>query len=368
MPPYNFLLDLHGMKSYTTKKKNHPSIIFSKSIEEFEVALKKLAKNRSSIFILTDENTVKHCFPVIKDLLNNTTKNCLITIRSREEYKSMQTAEAIYQRLMQSGADRKSLLINLGGGIVTDMGGFVASTFKRGIDFIHIPTSLLAMVDASIGGKTAINIKGIKNQVGTFSQPNAILISSEFLKTLPQKEILSGFAEMIKHGLIAEADHWNELKRLKVDDRDIDWLKMIKTSVKIKQKIIQKDPYDLSERKLLNFGHTIGHAIEAFKKGSVSHGKAIAAGMICAAYISLLNKMLEQKAVNEITETILSFFPKLKIDRTNFHDILEFIQHDKKSEDKKQKFVLLNKIGKATFDHYIPDSQIIQSLEYYIHY
>ena len=237
----------------------------------------------SQVAILVDENTKRDCLsklPQIESAL-------IIEIKSGEQYKNISTCSFIWEQLTINNFDRNSLLINLGGGVIGDMGGFCAATYKRGLEFIHIPTTLLAMVDASVGGKLGIDFKGFKNQIGLFNNPKAVLISSVFLETLAESELKSGFAEVVKHALISDNSLWLKLKNTPFTD--LDWEDIIDTSIQIKNKIVLADPFEKGERKKLNFGHTFGHAIESYyleKRTPISHGKAVFMGMILEAEIS----------------------------------------------------------------------------------
>src|SRR5690606_17356227 len=256
------------------KKSNTYSVYFER---QFNALREFLNKNTySKIFILTDRNTSEHCLPVVTSLMPELTAYDLIEIDPGEENKNIDFCIGIWKMMLDFGADRKSLLINLGGGVVTDMGGFAASTFKRGLDFVQIPTTLLSQVDASVGGKTGIDMDGVKNIIGTFTQPKAVFINTTFLTTLADKQVVSGFAEMVKHGLIYDKNYFEELKS--IDLRQIDDSFIVR-SVEIKNDVVTGDPTEKGLRKILNFGHTIGHAIESYSLAHDSfpllHGEAI---------------------------------------------------------------------------------------------
>ncbi len=296
----------------------------------------------SKVAILVDENTKRDCLfklPQIENAL-------IIEIKSGEEYKNISTCSFIWEQLTKNNFDRNSLLINLGGGVIGDMGGFCAATYKRGLEFIHIPTTLLAMVDASVGGKLGIDFKGFKNQIGLFNNPKAVLISSEFLETLAESELKSGFAEVVKHALISDNSLWLKLKNTPFTD--LDWEDIIDTSVQIKNKIVLADPFEKGERKKLNFGHTFGHAIESYyleKRTPISHGEAVFMGMILETKISDLSETDK----NEIKSYVLSNFalpytPK----KSSLH---KFLINDKKNQDGKINFTLLNGIGNCSLDN-----------------
>src|SRR5690606_38544696 len=251
-------------------------------------------KGYQSVFFLVDDNTHEHCLPLLLSEIHENILIEIIEIPAGEESKAIEIAVQVWETMSETQASRKSLMINLGGGMITDMGGFIASTFKRGIDLINIPTSLLAMVDASVGGKTGIDLNGIKNLIGTFAMPELTLIHPEFLQTLPEREFRSGLAEMLKHGLIHDKNHWLELIEIEnFDFISIDYL--IEKSVKIKQEIVEKDPFENGIRKILNFGHTIGHALESQllqTENPLLHGEAISVGMMVESILSYENELI----------------------------------------------------------------------------
>ena len=296
----------------------------------------------SKVAILVDKNTKRDCLyklPKIETPL-------IIEIKSGEEYKNISTCNFIWEQLTINNFDRNSLLINLGGGVIGDMGGFCAATYKRGLDFIHIPTTLLAMVDASVGGKLGIDFKGFKNQIGLFNNPKAVLISPEFLETLSESELKSGFAEVVKHALISDNSFWIKLKNTLFTD--LDWEDIIDTSVQIKNKIVLADPIERGERKKLNFGHTFGHAIESYylEKGTpISHGEAIFMGMILETEISDVSESEKNEVKNYILSNFaLPYTPK----KSSLH---KFLINDKKNQNGKINFTLLSGIGSCSFDN-----------------
>jgi len=298
--------------------------------------------NYSKVAILVDENTKRDCLHKLPKIENA----IIIEIKSGEEYKSISTCNFIWEQLTINNFDRNSLLINLGGGVIGDMGGFCAATYKRGIEFLHIPTTLLAMVDASVGGKLGIDFKGFKNQIGLFNNPKAVLISPEFLETLSESELKSGFSEVLKHALISDNSLWVKLKNTLFTD--LDWENIIDTSVQIKNKIVLADPFEKGERKKLNFGHTFGHAIESYylEKGTpISHGEAVFMGMILETEISDLS----ENDKNEIKNYILSNFALPYTPKKSY--LHKFLINDKKNQDGKINFTLLSGIGNCSFDN-----------------
>lgn len=323
--------------------------------------------NFSSMYILVDEHTKKKCLPAIKRNLTNLRKTKIITIRSGEKNKNLNTCTKIWNELSKDNADRKSLLINLGGGVITDIGGFTTSTYKRGIEFLNIPTSLLAQVDASVGGKTGIDFNQFKNQIGTFSFPKTVFIIPEFLKTLPQRELISGFAEVIKHGLIADKSYWNTIKATN-PLKTTNWEGIILKSVELKSKIVTADPFEKGLRKVLNFGHTIGHAVESLSlkkdKKPLLHGEAIAIGMICEAYLSRKYCGLGDDSLNEIVTYIRSVFDCKPL-KYNFKQLIELMYQDKKNNNFEINFSLLSSIGKAEINHSCSIDLIEESIGFF---
>ncbi len=307
-------------------------------------------KDYSKITVLVDNNTKKHCYPLVKEVLP---KHKLITIKSGEEHKNLETCQHIWQVMTDNELDRHSLMIDLGGGVIGDMGGFCAATYKRGIDFIQIPTTLLAQVDASVGGKLGIDFNGFKNHIGVFELPQTVLIDPKFLKTLPWAELRSGFGEIVKHCLIQDAAMWDNIRKRDFDDQDIPGL--IAHSIEIKKKVVASDPTEKGLRKILNFGHTLGHAIETYflessEKKRLLHGEAIAAGMICEASISLEKGMIEESLFLEIEEFIFSTYGKVEISADDIPAILEHTLQDKKNKGGQVRFSLLDGKGSCAFD------------------
>lgn len=325
--------------------------------------------NHSKICILVDSNTHEHCLSLLMSKIEKEYDVEVIEIEPGEIHKNIETCSGVWNALSELGFDRKGLLINLGGGVVTDLGGFIACTYKRGINYINVPTSLLAMVDASVGGKTGVDLGNLKNMVGVISESEMVLVDTEYLNTLPTNQMCSGFAEMLKHGLIQDQAYWeklSDLSKLKFDDLS----EMIYDSVVIKNKIVFEDPTEQSIRKYLNFGHTLGHAIESFylthpEKPTLLHGEAIAIGMIMEAFISVALLGLTNDALQNISEVILATFPKVDIDPNDRKDIMDLLIHDKKNEKGNIYFVLINAIGDAKYNCTVPDNLILQSFDYY---
>jgi len=322
--------------------------------------------NYSKVAVLVDENTKRDCYPILKSFLPE--NHILIEIQSGEENKNLQTCGHIWQALTEARFDRKGIVFNLGGGVIGDMGGFCASTYKRGIDFIQIPTTLLSQVDASVGGKLGIDFQGFKNHIGLFRNPNNVLIDTQFLKTLPERELRSGFAEVIKHCLIADADYWKKVT--KNDLQNQNWAEITAHSVQVKYDVVSQDPTEKGLRKILNFGHTIGHAIETVYMETpdverLLHGEAIAIGMICEAFISVQKGLITASDCETIQEYILKIYGKTPIE-TDFMDIiLENTLQDKKNTGSTINASLLEGIGKCGFDIPINADEIRESILYY---
>ncbi|MGB0279511.1 MAG: 3-dehydroquinate synthase [Flavobacteriaceae bacterium] len=319
----------------------------------------------STIFVLTDTNTQAHCLPVFKQ--HATFKFTELHMPAGEEHKHITTCVSLWENLSELGADRKSLLINLGGGVVTDLGGFVACTFKRGIDFINIPTSLLAMVDASVGGKTGIDLGPLKNQVGVIEEPKMVLVDTNFLATLTENEYRSGYAEMLKHGLIQEPAYFNTLSSF-LGREDI--LPHIYHSVGVKAKVVSEDPYEHGLRKILNFGHTLGHAIESHflvspTKNRLLHGEAIAIGMVLEGFLSAELTGLPLDDAHRIKAVFGKIYPPVSFDDNTITEVISMLTHDKKNEHGNVLFVLLEKIGKPVWNQSVSNELIRKSFEFY---
>ena len=325
--------------------------------------------NKDKIYILTDKNSYNECFPRLLKV-DGVTPERTIVIEPGDDNKTIYTAIEIWKKLSHLGADRKSVLINLGGGMPTDLGGFVASTFKRGLRFINIPTTLLSQVDASVGGKTGINFEGFKNEIGVFNQADAVLVDTSFLDTLDSANLCSGFAEMIKHTLIYSSESWNGLKNYNIlENPNLNNLKqLVADSISIKEHFVEADPTEKGIRKALNFGHTIGHAIESFalKSGNpMLHGYAVAYGMICELYLSHLKLDFSFSEAREISEKIINIYGKYAVDPKNDDTIYELTLHDKKNESGKINFTLLSKPGSVKINIDCSKEEIIKALDFF---
>ena len=318
----------------------------------------------SNVGILMDQNTKTHCYPLVKDLVPD---HIPIEIESGEENKTLKTCESIWDRLTEARFDRKSLLINLGGGVIGDMGGFCAATFKRGIDFINLPTTLLAQVDASVGGKLGIDFQGLKNHIGLFKHPEQVIIGDQFLDTLPYEELRSGFAEVIKHHLIRDQHGWGPLVNTPLAEKS--WHDVIEHSVAIKQQIVEEDPLEQGTRKLLNFGHTIGHALESFylnRPGKhLLHGEAIAAGMIIESHLSALKMGMDKGQVDQVTDYLIDLYDPAPIHPEEIRPIAQLTTQDKKNVGGEVKCTLLKKIGEGIYDIKLGQTEVHDALSHY---
>ncbi|TDP02945.1 3-dehydroquinate synthase [Flavobacterium sp. 245] len=336
----------------------------------YEALNNHLKENKySNLFIIVDDKTNEYCLSKLLPQIETDLNIEIIEFESGEENKNIETCIQIWNVLTELGADRKSLVINLGGGVVTDLGGFVASTFKRGVDFINIPTTLLSMVDASVGGKTGVDLGNLKNQIGVINVPKMVLIDTEYLQTLSQSEMRSGLAEMLKHGLIYDVAYWEQFLDIKsIDYNGLD--ELIYRSVEIKNDIVIQDPTEKNIRKALNFGHTLGHAIESYfleseTKTTLLHGEAIAIGMILESYISLQKDLITATEYSEIKTAIKSIYDDVIIEENDIDPILELLIHDKKNEYGLIQFALIEGIGKIKINQSVENKLILEAFQDY---
>lgn len=320
------------------------------------------------IFVLTDETTQQLCWPKIKNFkaLKNSTP---IIIKATDTHKNLDTLSQVWQALSNGGATRHSLMINLGGGMVTDLGGFAASTFKRGIDFINIPTTLLAMVDASVGGKTGINFGGLKNEIGVFSDSRFVIINTQFLDTLDHDNICSGYAEMLKHGLISDEHTWAELVTFDLDTPDLSQLqRMVAESIKVKERIVEADPHEHGIRKALNLGHTMGHAFESFamRRGTpILHGYAVAYGMIGELYMSARKTAFPTDRMHQTVRFIRENYGTFNITCDDYPTLIELMHHDKKNTSGIINFTLLGNVGDIRINQTANEEEIKEALDFF---
>ena len=320
--------------------------------------LKEMLAEASKVFVLTDANVAMYWLPELEHWLG-CEQAVEIVVKAGERYKTLGTARRIWKTMLKHQADRKSMLVNLGGGTISDMGGFVASCYQRGIRFVNVPTTLLAMVDASIGGKNGVDLGGVKNQIGTFAEPEEVLVNPIFLSTLSERELLSGIAEMVKYGFVADED------LLQVDESNYE--QYILRAGRIKRDIVEQDFRDQGKRRILNFGHTVGHAIEAYSMTTdtpLTHGESVAVGMWSALWLSIGGCGLDEDVLDD-------YLPKMQIllsesewnfSQKDIDPIMAYLKHDKKNVDGKCGFVLLKDIEKPVCDQFVSDSMIRESL------
>ena len=322
------------------------------------------ARKYSKVVVLTDVNTREHCLPLIHDALPSDA--ILITVPAGEHHKTLETCATIWTAMTEAVLDRQTLFINLGGGVIGDMGGFCASVYKRGVSFLTIPTTLLSQVDASVGGKLGIDFMGFKNHLGVFQLPEKVLIAPEFLATLPKRELRSGYAEVIKHGLIRDVTFFRALPTLGWEQQD--WTRVIRHSVGIKKAVVEVDPKEAGLRKILNFGHSIGHAVESFYLHSsqpLLHGEAIAVGMIAEGFLSFEKIGLSFEELNELSSKILQLFGKVSLDMNDLDSLLDLCAQDKKNEGSTQLFSLLPSLGDCQYNIPVTRKEIEHALRYY---
>ena len=355
-------------------KKNKFSIIFNH--DGYAKLAEYINKNNfKKILILTDDNTKKNCLHIFISSLSPTNNQVLNQINSKlfhysvkpgENSKNIETSIELWKFLIDKGFKRSDLIINLGGGMITDLGGFVASTFMRGVKFINVPTTLLGMVDASIGGKTGIDYMKIKNIIGSFEYAKIILVDYRFLDTLTKRQKTAGYAEMIKHSLISKKSKFDLIK--KVDSVEEIPHEVIYQSIVTKISIIEIDPRESSIRKFLNYGHTLGHAIESYLLGSnaeLLHGEAIAIGIILETYLSYLKTGFDFEQLNDIKRHINKHFSSIKFNASDIYEIISLLKYDKKNSDDKPMFVLLEDVGKPLFNQVVSEKEIEDAFKFY---
>jgi 3-dehydroquinate synthase len=345
------------------KSKGYHVAIGSDSFKSLRNFLKK--RTYSSLFILCDENTCMHCLPVLIPSCPELASAHVIEIDSGETSKSLEFCAHIWQTLMENNADTNSLIINLGGGVISDLGGFTASVYKRGVDFVNIPTTLLAMADASIGGKTGIDFNNLKNAIGTYTQPQAVVVNPEFLKTLPVIHYRNGFAEIFKIALVADKKLWNILKSWE-DLKNAG--ELIQRSIELKNKIVLKDPFDKGVRKVLNFGHTLGHALEVLlleTGNELHHGEAVYIGMMMESHIAFQKKMLTKAQLLEVITVLRSMFELRNITEVPVNYILELFKNYKKAAGDKIMCSLINSIGSCRVNIEVNERQIKKAMDFY---
>lgn len=320
------------------------------------------------LFILTDTNTKEQCLPLVEGVPAFQGAPILV-IEAGDTNKNVASLSQVWTRLSDEGASRNSLLVNLGGGMVTDLGGFAGATFKRGIRTINIPTTLMASVDAAVGGKTGINFHGLKNEIGSFYPPLCVFIDCEFLRTLDRDNILSGYAEMIKHGLISSMENYASVMLYDIDTMNYSYLNsLVGQSVAVKERIVAEDPKEQGIRKALNFGHTIGHAFESLsfrKERPILHGHAVAAGIVSELYLSHKLCGFPMEKLSQVVYYLKSYYPAFFFDCMDYDTLYELMTHDKKNEGGIINFTLLGNIGEVRINQSVSREKILESLDFY---
>lgn len=345
-------------------------VIFSENLRQtLEQAVSESAHDR--LLVLVDETTRDCCLPVVRDY------DCMkeaqvITIQATDTHKTLESLAHVWSEMQRMGATRHSLMINLGGGMVTDLGGFAASTFKRGISFINIPTTLLSMVDASVGGKTGINFGGLKNEIGVFNNAHCVILDTTFLRTLDQENILSGYAEMIKHGLISDEKTWAELMNqgLELRVESLEFAAALEKSVAVKQRIVTEDPTEKGIRKALNLGHTAGHAFESYalEHRPILHGYAVAYGLVVELYLSCIKTGFPQNKMRQTINFIKEHYGRMTITCDDYPQLVELMHHDKKNVGNDINFTLLGGIGDIRINQTVTEEDIKEALDFYREY
>lgn len=320
------------------------------------------------LFVLTDSNTLELCLPMLKEV-PQLQGAPVITVEAGDTNKNIEQVTAIWMRLCNEGASRNSLLLNVGGGMITDMGGFVAATFKRGIHSVNVPTTLMASVDAAVGGKTCINFNGLKNEIGSFYPPLCVLIDSSFLKTLDRDNLLSGYAEMVKHALISNMETYHAILSFDLDRVDYTLLnQMVAQSVAVKERIVEEDPKEMGIRKALNLGHTVGHAYESlsFRKGRpVLHGHAVAAGLVSELYLSYKKCGFPMENLSQVVYYLKKYYPPFFFNCDDYEALYELMTHDKKNEGGIINFTLLSQVGEVQINQSVTKEKVLESFDFY---
>ena len=348
-------------------KKQCYDIVFSHSFEDLSQELQDLGVENRKICIYTDSNVEKLYAKQMQELLEPICRKVILfSFPAGEEHKTLDTIKEAYKTLIEAGFDRKDLILALGGGVVGDMAGYTAATYLRGIDFVQVPTTLLAQCDSSIGGKTGVDFDGYKNMVGAFHMPRLVYMNLATLKTLDDRQFYNGFAEVMKHGLIKDAVFYEWLieKMYEICERDLDTLEeMIMRSCTVKKLVVEKDPTEQGDRALLNFGHTIGHAIEKYKNFTLSHGECVALGCVAAAFISWKHELLTMEEYYEIRDMFVPFNLPISVEDIDPQEVLQLTKSDKKMKDGTLQFILLKRVGKAMRDTSVTDADILAALD-----
>ncbi|MCR9172806.1 MAG: 3-dehydroquinate synthase [bacterium] len=316
--------------------------------------------------VIVDENSRENCLEYMLTNFTGLSEAEIILLPAGEDNKQLNIVGSVWEALTEYGVSRHDVIINLGGGMITDLGGFVASCYKRGLDFINIPTTLLSMVDASIGGKTGVNLGHYKNQIGVFSDPVAVYIDPVFLSTLPGYELLSGYAEMLKHGLIhSEALFSSVLQAMREDE--IPSLDLIESCIRVKHEVVTEDPTEKGKRKVLNLGHTIGHVLEGhfMNRIPLTHGHCVAIGIMMEAYISYRRGMLAEEDFRLVQDAIFEFYELPAYSNDEVGEMVAMLYNDKKNANNAILCVLLQKIGDCSYDIEVPESQFVEAFLHY---
>ncbi len=362
------------LNTRSAETRHCPTMFGDEGMRRLGAILREQSRRGGKTILLADENTHVHCLPLLPDFVPGWQEVPAIVIRPGEESKTLDTASVIWRELAALGADRHALLLNLGGGVVTDIGGFAAACFKRGIRFIHIPTTLMGMADAATGGKTGIDVGPVKNLVGTFTLPDAVVIHPAFLGTLPELHLRSGLAEVAKSALVGDRKLWNRLlagnpaDQLKTPASDPAWMHIIGAAVAVKHRIVRADFREKDQRSLLNFGHTFGHAFESLmlSKGTpISHGEAVAMGMVCESWLSVPVCGLDEEDLREITRYLDALFPRRKLGSADIEETLDLMTHDKKRLHGTTRFALLGEPGRGITRREVPAELVRAALGYY---
>ena len=331
---------------------------------------------KAQLFVLTDQHSAEYCLPILADSIGQIPYH-LLTIEAGEQSKNLASVQTVWDFMLKHRATREAVLINLGGGMITDLGGFAAATYMRGIRFVNIPTTLLAMVDASSGGKTGVDYQGIKNVIGTFTPPVATLIHPDFLRTLPATELLSGFAEMLKHALIASPKEWIKLLQLAQEElpqeqfvEALSSTGALQASIQIKENVVSQDPHEAGLRKILNFGHTVGHAIESTMLHHAalhhtSHGYCVLWGMVAEVYLSVVHTGCPREVLQQLTQIMLQWYGRPQCDCRQREQLIQRMYQDKKNEaNHSPNFTLLRAVGEPIINQHLSDADINEALEY----
>ena len=347
-------------------KKPCYDIVVSKSFEELPEELKELGAEERKLCIVTDSNVKNFYGDALSEVLEGKCRKLSVyAFPAGEDSKTLDTARDLYRFLIEEGIDRKDMILALGGGVTGDLAGYVAATYLRGIDYVQIPTSLLAQTDSSIGGKTGVDFDGYKNMVGAFKMPKLVYINLSTLKTLPDRQFFSGFAEVMKHGLIKNATfyEWLLANMYEICEKDLDTLEeMILLSCAIKKTVVEKDPLETGERALLNLGHTIGHAIEKARNFELYHGECVALGIVAAAFISWKKELISQEEYLEVRDMFVPFYLPISVDHISPEEVVRLTKADKKMEGGMLKFVLLKGIGKAVIDRSVTEEELLAAV------